>query len=95
VGRRWAEDVIRRELEAFLPGFDTFPHYSVIRASARRGLWQAMATGGGPERFAAEYGLAYAQGPSDRRHGLLEATPRIYQVTPRPPRPTNRRKVRP
>jgi hypothetical protein len=25
VGRRCTEDMIRRELEAFLPGFDTFP----------------------------------------------------------------------
>src|SRR4051812_8045020 len=48
VGRRWTEHMIRRELEAFLPGFDTFPQYPVFRASGRRGLWQAMAKRGGP-----------------------------------------------
>jgi hypothetical protein len=51
--------MIRRELEAFLPGCETFPQYPVFRASGRRGLWQAMAKRGGPERFAAEYGLPY------------------------------------
>jgi hypothetical protein len=59
MGRHWTEDDIRRELEAFLPGFETFPPYPVFRASGRRGLWQAMAKRGGPERFAEEYGLPY------------------------------------
>jgi hypothetical protein len=59
VSRRWTEDNIRRELEAFLPGFETFPPYPVFRASGRRGLWQAMAKRGGPERFAEDYGLPY------------------------------------
>ncbi len=57
--RRWTEDSIRRELEAFLPGLDVFPPYPAFRATGRRGLWQAMATRGGPERFAEEYGLPY------------------------------------
>jgi hypothetical protein len=59
VSRRWTEDTIRRELEAFLPGFDKFPQYPVFRATGRRGLWQAIAKRGGPERFAEEYGLPY------------------------------------
>jgi hypothetical protein len=59
MGRRWSEDSIRRELEAFLPGFEAFPPYPVFRASGRRGLWQAMAKRGGPELFAEEYGLPY------------------------------------
>jgi hypothetical protein len=59
VGRRWTEDTIRRELETFLPDFEIFPQYPVFRASGRRGLWQAMAKRGGPERFAEEYGLPY------------------------------------
>jgi hypothetical protein len=59
VPRRWTEDGIRRELEAFLPGFDVFPPYPAFRSSGRRGLWQAMAKHGGPERFAEEYGLPY------------------------------------
>jgi hypothetical protein len=33
----------------------------VFRASARRGLWQAIAERGGPERFAEEYGLPYTR----------------------------------
>jgi hypothetical protein len=59
VGRRWTEDSIRRELEAFLPDCEVFPPYPVFRASGRRGLWQAIAKRGGPERFAEEYGLPY------------------------------------
>ena len=59
MSRRRTEDSIRRELEAFLPGFETFPSYPVFRATGRRGLWQAMAKRGGPERFAEEYGLPY------------------------------------
>jgi hypothetical protein len=59
VGRDGTEDMIRRELEAFLPGFETFPQYPVFRASGRRGLWQAMAKRGGPEGFVEEYGLPY------------------------------------
>ncbi len=54
MGRRWTEDSIRRELETFLPGVESFPSYPVFRAGGRRGLWQAMAKHGGPERFAAE-----------------------------------------
>src|SRR4051794_22910630 len=61
VSRRWTEDMIRRELEAFLPSFETFPQYPVFRASGRRGLWQAIAKCGGPERFAEEYGLSYTR----------------------------------
>ena len=61
MGRRWTEDSIRRELEAFLPGFEAFPPYPVFRATGRRGLWQAMAERGGPERFAEEYGLPYTR----------------------------------
>jgi hypothetical protein len=53
--------LIRRELEGFLPAFETFPPYPVFRATGRRGLWQAMAGHGGPERFAEEYGLAYTR----------------------------------
>ena len=59
MSRRWTEERIRRELEAFLPGFEAFPPYPVFRATGRRGLWQAMARRGGPERFAEEYGLPY------------------------------------
>jgi hypothetical protein len=55
----WTEELIRRELEAFLPAFETFPSYPVFCGTGRRGLWQAMATRGGPERFAEEYGLPY------------------------------------
>jgi hypothetical protein len=85
VQRRWTEDSIRRELEAFLPGFDTFPQYPVFRATGRRGLWQAIAKCGGPERFAAEYGLAYqrkahAIGDAEIR-ARLRATLRGSDVT--------------
>jgi hypothetical protein len=59
MGRRWTDDSIRRELEAFLPAFDAWPPYPVFRASGRRGLWQAIAQRGGPERFAEQYGLPY------------------------------------
>jgi hypothetical protein len=59
VARHWTEDAIRRELESFLPAFDAWPPYPWFRATGRRGLWQAIAKRGGPERFAAEYGLAY------------------------------------
>ena len=61
MSRRWTEERIRRELEAFLPGFEAFPPYPVFRATGRRGLWQAMAGRGGPERFAEEYGLPYTR----------------------------------
>jgi hypothetical protein len=73
--RRWSEDSIRRELEAFLPGFETFPQYPVFRATGRRGLWQAMAKRGGPERFAAEYGLPYTR--NDRRLSDAEIRTRL------------------
>jgi hypothetical protein len=69
MGRRWTDESIRRELEAFLPGFDAWPPYPVFRASGRRGLWQAIAQRGGPERFAEEYGLPYKR--NDR--GLSDA----------------------
>jgi hypothetical protein len=60
--RPWTEDRIRRELEAFLPGRDSWPSYPEFRAAGRRGLWQAIARRGGPARFAEEYGLAYSPG---------------------------------
>jgi hypothetical protein len=57
VSRRWTEDSIRRELEAFVPAFEVWPSYTVFRATGRRGLWQAIAKRGGPERLAQDYGL--------------------------------------
>ena len=69
MGGRWTDESIRRELEAFLPAFDAWPPYPVFRSSGRRGLWQAIAERGGPERFAEEYGLPYTR--NDR--GLSEA----------------------
>ena len=65
MSRRWTEERIRRELEAFLPAFDTWPSYPVFRASARRELWEAILARGGPARFAEEYGLPYT--PNARR----------------------------
>src|SRR4051794_15910579 len=59
--RQWTEASVRRELEAFLPGFEAFPPYPVFRATGRRGLWQAIAKRGGPERFAEDYGLPYTR----------------------------------
>jgi hypothetical protein len=61
VRRRWTDDLIRRELETFLPELDVWPPYPWFRATGRRGLWQAIARRGGPERFAADYGLPYAR----------------------------------
>jgi hypothetical protein len=73
VSRRWSEDSIRRELDAFLPAFDVFPQYSVVRASGRRGLWQAMPRRGGPEHFAEDYGLPYARNDRPIRERLRAA----------------------
>jgi hypothetical protein len=53
----WTEDRVHRELEAFLPGRETWPSYTEFRRCGRRGLWQAMTHFGGPARFAEEYGL--------------------------------------
>lgn len=78
MGRRWTDDSIRRELEAFLPGFETFPPYPVFRATGRRGLWQAMAKRGGPERFAEEYGLPYQR--NDRSISDAEIRERLRTV---------------
>jgi hypothetical protein len=75
MGRRWTEESIRRELEAFLPGFDAWPPYPVFRASGRRGLWQAIVQRGGPERFAEEYGLPYTR--NDRALGDAEIRARL------------------
>jgi hypothetical protein len=60
VSRRWTDDRIRRELEAFLPAVDVWPPYPWWRATGRRGLWQAIAQRGGPARFAGEYGVPYS-----------------------------------
>jgi|tagenome__1003787_1003787.scaffolds.fasta_scaffold20989103_12 hypothetical protein len=38
----WTEEKVRRELEAFLPDWDTWPSYLDFRRSGRRGLWQAI-----------------------------------------------------
>jgi hypothetical protein len=46
----------------------------VFRATGRRGLWQAMAKRGGPERFAEEYGLPYSR--NDRAIGEAETRER-------------------
>jgi hypothetical protein len=73
VPRRWTEDAIRRELETFLPGFDAWPPYPWFRATCRRGLWQAIAKRGGPERFAEEYGLVYTR----NGRGLTDAEIRM------------------
>jgi hypothetical protein len=61
VSRRWTDDSIRRELEAFLPGWDVWPSYTAFRSTGRRGLWQAIVHRGGPVRFAEEYGLPYTR----------------------------------
>jgi hypothetical protein len=68
VERRWTEDSIRRELERSCPASRPSRPTRLFRASGRRGLWQAMAKHGGPERFAEEYGLPYIRNsrrPSD------------------------------
>jgi len=69
VGRPWSEQLIRRELEAFLPGHDVWPGYPEFRAAGRRELWEAIARHGGPAPWAEEYGLPYAP----RRHAWSDA----------------------
>ncbi len=75
MGRRWTEERIRRELDAFLPAFDSWPGYPVFRASGRRELWEAIVARGGPARFAADYGLPYA--PNARGLGDVEIRARL------------------
>ena len=54
---RWTEDRVRRDLEEFLVGWDHWPSRLEFEAADRKGLRDAVRRLGGPERWAAEFGL--------------------------------------
>jgi hypothetical protein len=57
----WTEDRIRRELDAFLPGRETWPTYSEFKAAGLHNARLALGRMGGVEQWAAAYGLVVAR----------------------------------
>jgi hypothetical protein len=55
---RWTEERVRRDLEEFLRGRDRWPSRLEFEAAGRKPLRDALLRLGGPEPWAAEFGLA-------------------------------------
>jgi hypothetical protein len=54
---RWTEERVRRDLEEFLRGWKQWPSRLEFEAADRKALRDAVRRLGGPERWAAEFGL--------------------------------------
>jgi hypothetical protein len=78
---RWTEQRVRRELVGFLSGHREWPSARTFDGSGRSALRRAVTRTGGPERWAAEFGLAL----STRRSGSRRRwTPEALESTVRP-----------
>jgi DNA invertase Pin-like site-specific DNA recombinase len=57
----WPDERIRRDLREFLAGRTVWPGQQEFRAAGKRRLREAVTASGGPERWAAEFGLTLTQ----------------------------------
>lgn len=63
----WTDEVIRRELDAFLAGRQDWPSQREFRDTGRKGLLDAIYNHGGSEHWAAQFGLTPR--PHGRKNG--------------------------
>ncbi len=77
-GRRWDEPSIRAALTEFLRGWEVWPTYDEFVAGGAKGLRDALTRIGGPQRWAAEMGLA---GGERRPGGVRRWTDETIRAT--------------
>ncbi len=69
---RWTQARIRRELEEFLQGATEWPSYRDFQRSGRQTLRDEVTRSGGPERWAAEFGLPLQNLKSGSKRALTD-----------------------